>query len=101
MKKDEQSTQGACSLEEHYAQLLDIKAPWLVTRVETAPDLSKIDVWVEHAPDVALKCPICGATAPGYDKSSERVWRHLDVCLIPLFVHCRLPRCKCPEHRVR
>ena len=101
MKKDWQTTQGARSLEEHYARLLGIEAPWLVTRVEAAPGLEQIDVWVEHAPDVALRCPICGATAPGYDRSGERVWRHLDVCLIPLFVHCRLPRCRCPQHGVR
>ena len=93
--------QGARSLEEHYAQLLGIKAPWLVTRVEAALGFTRIDVWVEHAPDVALVCPICGATTPGYDQSPERIWRHLDVCRIPLFVHCRLPRCQCPEHGVR
>ena len=35
-----------------------------------------------------------------YDHAEERTWRHLNTCQFQTLVHARIPRVKCPEHRV-
>ena len=91
---------GMSSLEGHYGRLIGIEAPWRVSKVSLDLERRRVDVWVEHG-RTPLRCPVCGAESPGYDRAPERVWRHLDVCLNTMFLHCRLPRCQCEKHGVR
>ena len=100
MEKIDALLGGASSLEEHYARLIGVEAPWRVSKVVLDPERRRVDVWVEYGRE-PLRCPVCGAVAPGYDKAPERVWRHLNVCLHTMYLHCRLPRCRCAEHGVR
>ena len=46
-------------------------------------------------------CPECGKSCKIYDRQKERVWRHLDTCQLRTFIHCRIPRVKCKEHKTR
>lgn len=49
-----------------------------------------------------LPCPECGEMCirAGYEKS-ERVWRHGDCLFYPCYVHCRRPRVKCKDHKIK
>ena len=84
-----------------YAALLHLRHPWRVREVKLDLASSRVDVWIEHAPDTKWCCPECGKASPLYDHSEEREWRHLDTCDCQTFVHTRPPRVKCPDHGVR
>lgn len=62
---------------ELYQTLLGLNAPWEVTAVDVtqASDecpLGEIAVRVRWQPDAPLRCPACGAVAPGYDTRTRR-----------------------------
>jgi transposase len=84
-----------------FTKILGLKAPWFITRVNTDEELQQIDVWVDHEKDIQAMCPECHKYYSVYDHSPERVYRHLNVCQMKMFIHVRLPRVKCPTHGVK
>ena len=86
---------------EFYEVLLGLRDPWRVTKVELDPDAGRVDVWIEDHSGIKWNCPECEKKASVYDHSEERVWRHLNTCQFGTYIHCRLPRVKCPRHGVR
>ena len=84
---------------ELYAQILGIKSPWQVSRVELALSAGEVTVHVEQEPDAKQYCPICAKVSPGYD-SRPRRWRHLDTCQYKTILVAEAPRVKCQEHGV-
>ena len=82
-----------------YAQILGIRSPWKVAEVKLSLAAGEVSVFVEHDPGVALCCPRCGATSPGYDKR-RRKWRHLDTCQYKTMLVADVPRIQCPEHGI-
>lgn len=81
-----------------YARILGIQPPWRVEDVMLR--LEAGEVLVRLGRDAGeLRCPTCGAAAPGYD-SRERQWRHLDTCQYRTIVQAAVPRVRCPEHGV-
>jgi transposase len=60
-----------------YANLLGIKIPWKVDRVQVDMASNRIDVWVEEAPGTMFSCAVCKQEAPVYYHPEEQVWRHL------------------------
>lgn len=83
-----------------YAQILGIQKPWVVREVDLDLKGGEVRVYVNHDPQVSLRCPECGAEVPGYD-TRERQWRHLDTCQYKTILVAEVPRCRCPEHGVR
>ncbi len=86
---------------ELYQQLLGVVSPWTVNRVELSVEGERVDVWVEHAPELRWPCPECGTLLSLYDHAEEREWRHLDSCQCKTFLHARPPRVACPTHGTR
>lgn len=86
---------------EFYKELLGLRDPWRVTKVELDSAAGRVDVWVEDRSGAKWNCFECGKKASVYDHSEERVWRHLNTCQFGTYIHARLPRVKCPEHGVR
>jgi len=82
-----------------YAQILGIKSPWQVTRVDLSVPEGEVTVQVEHAEGSMSCCPTCGKESPGYD-SRPRRWRHLDTCQYKTILVADVPRVKCEEHGV-
>jgi transposase len=85
---------------ELYQQVLGLKAPWSVSRVELNVKERRVDVWVEHPPGEHWACPTCGQSRGCYDHAEERVWRHLDTCQFQTHLHARIPRIACAEHGI-
>ena len=85
---------------ELYEELLGIKAPWRVSRIELDARAERVDVWVEHGEGGAWNCAECGEALAIYDHSEERSWRHLDTCQCQTHLHARIPRVPCPRHGV-
>lgn len=89
------------TVEEHYAKLLQLPAPWTVKKVEECLGEHRVTVWLSWPEAVPAVCPECGQAVPIYDRPKERTWRHLNVMQYRLELKCAVPRCQCPEHGVR
>lgn len=85
---------------ELYQQILGLKAPWVVERMELKVKEERVDLWITSREGAPFGCPECGETSPVFDHR-ERVWRHLDSCQFGTYVHCPVPRVECPVHGVR
>ncbi len=84
-------------IEEHYGQLLGIHTPWEIHKVDLNISEQRVDIEIEYT-DVSGICPECGAACPKHDDRKERIWRHLDTMQFATYLHCSVPRVRCPEH---
>jgi hypothetical protein len=80
-----------------YQHLMELKAPWVVERVEVSVKKGRVDIWVGYPKGTRFPCPECQGECGVYDQQ-ERVWRHLDSCQFQTFVHARVPRVDCSTH---
>lgn len=85
---------------ELFTQILGITKPWVVDEVDLSVPEHRVDVHLSHVEGLLWACPTCGKALSVYDHAEERTWRHLDTGGFPTYLHARLPRVKCPEHRV-
>lgn len=81
-----------------YARILGIQRPWRVDDVQLRLEAGEVVVRLGRE-EGELRCPTCGAVAPGYDHR-ERQWRHLDTCQYRTIVQAAVPRVRCPAHGV-
>ena len=88
------------SVRAHYAMLLGVGQEWEVQRVEVDEGQKLIQAWARWRSGQVLRCPQCQERCPGYDKLSQRTWRHLDACGFTTLLHARIPRCRCQTHGV-
>jgi transposase len=88
-------------LSDFYFEMLGIKSPWFVKESIYNAKKNRIDVYLEHEEKGVFHCSFCKKSAPIYDHSKERTWRHLDTCDVQTYVHAKLPRIDCPEHFVQ
>lgn len=90
-------------MEDHelYAQILGIRSPWRVDRVELKLAEGEVHIHLAHEVDWQWACPECNQPCPLYDHQPERRWRHLDTCQYQTILHADPPRSKCAEHGAR
>jgi len=81
-----------------YAQILGVREPWRVERVELKLADGEVHVHLGHEEGLRWACPECGEPSPLYDHQPERCWRHLDTCQYRTILHAEPPRSNCPEH---
>ena len=86
--------------EEHYEQLLGLRSPWSVTKVDLNMQKLRVDIYVEHVGQTEV-CPECGASCRIYDEAAERTSRHLDTIQIETLLHAKTPRVECAKHGVK
>lgn len=84
-----------------FTKILGIKLPWFITRIEADTLKERVDIYIDHEPDIRVACPECGGFYAMHDHSPKRVYRHLNTCHLSTFIHVCLPRVKCPEHGVK
>jgi transposase len=87
---------------ELYEQILGIRSPWYVERVELQLEKvpAAVRVYLQHR-EQSSPCPECGKECALYDHQSERRWRHLDTCQYQTILHAAPPRTNCSEHGIR
>jgi transposase len=83
-----------------YQQILGLRKPWVVERVEVNRGSQEVVVHVGLEGPIVLGCPECGKAMPGYDHR-ECAWRHLDTCQYRTILKAKVPRGTCAEHGVR
>lgn len=86
---------------ELFEKILKLKAPWFITKVEMKEKQRRIDIYIDHEKNIDVKCPECNRFYSVYDHSPERVYRHLNVCQMAVYIRVRLPRVDCPTHGVK
>jgi len=84
---------------ELYRQILGVVSPWEITRIDLNMDKQQVDVFLECPSLSEGICPKCGKLCKVHDRREERIWRHLDTCQLRTFIHCRIPRIKCEDHK--
>jgi transposase len=84
-----------------YAQILGVREPWRVERVELKLADGEVHVYLGHEDGLKWACPECGEPCPLYDHQPERCWRHLDTCQYRTILHAEPPRSNCSEHGPR
>lgn len=84
-----------------FQTLLKLAEPWYIAGIDIDPADEAMHVRIDFRRDARFACPECGTPAEVYDRSEERVWRHLDLWQCKTWLHCRLPRIRCPQHGIR
>ncbi len=84
---------------ELYAQILGIRSPWCVEKVELLSSVGEVKVYVVPEAKGMFPCPNCRAASPGYD-TRRRQWRHLDTCQYKTILVCDVPRVECSQHGI-
>jgi transposase len=84
---------------------LGLTEPWKVTKVEMIPseknpDRMEVHITVDYQEGSKFPCPECGESCPVYD-SKQKVWRHLNFFQYRCYIHARVPRIGCEQHKVR
>jgi len=90
---------------ELYTKILGIESPWEIKELQLALEKGQIDIEVGLQAGTEPICPLCETEGKQrickiHDRRVERIWRHLDTCQYKTYIHCRIPRVKCPEHGV-
>lgn len=90
-----------------FSAALHLPAPWFITNVEFKelpdnPAVSELHIFIDFKKGSKFPCPVdgCGHTSPVHD-TQERVWRHVNFFQYPCYIHARVPRVNCSDHKVR
>jgi transposase len=86
---------------ELYRQILGVVAPWEIEKIDLDMDKNRVDIYLQWPYKQEGICPECGKSCKIHDRREERIWRHLDTCQLKTFIHCRIPRVKCDEHKTK
>jgi transposase len=84
-----------------FAKILGLRAPWFIKQVMVDDQAQRVDIHVDHEPDIRVRCPVCEKLYGLYDHAPERVYRHLNTCQMQTYIHVRPPRVNCPTHGVK
>jgi transposase len=84
---------------EFYQQILGLRSPWEVQKVELSVEGKSVVVQVGYAAGTLWGCPESGERLPCHDHV-ERRWRHLDTCGFETIIQARVPRVRGNEGKV-
>ena len=86
---------------ELYRQILGVVAPWEIRKIDLEMERGRVDIYLEWPHATEGICPECGKKCKVHDRREERIWRHLDTCQLRTYIHCRIPRVSCDEHKTK
>jgi transposase len=85
---------------ELYRQILGIVEPWKIAEIRLEISKQEVHIYLEYPAQKTGVCPTCRKECKIHDKREERSWRHLDTCQLKTFIHCRIPRVVCQDHKI-
>jgi len=80
---------------------LGLSDPWQVTSVEFDRETKRLDLRIDFSKGAMFCCPECDRSGLKAYDTEEKVWRHLDFFWHQAYLTARVPRVRCPEHKVR
>ncbi len=81
---------------------LSITEPWLIENVEFDPEKKRLDIYMNFKPGSVFKYG-----EPGFEDKYKaydtvhKTWRHLNFFEHECFLHCRIPRIKIGDNKIR
>jgi transposase len=84
-----------------FTKILGLRPPWFIQKVMVDDQAQRVEIYVDHEPDIRVRCPVCNTLYGLYDHAPERVYRHLNTCQMQTYIHVRPPRVNCPTHGVK
>ena len=82
-----------------YAQILNVREPWIVTEVILEQKEKTVVVQLELTDKAVGICPSCNKPCLGYDHRIQR-WQHLDTCQYQTIIEANVLRVNCKEHGI-
>lgn len=80
---------------------LGLSGPWQVTGVEFDAERKRLDLRAGFPRGATFCCPECDVAGLKAHDTEEKCWRHLDFFEHRAYLTARVPRVRCPEHKVR
>jgi transposase len=80
---------------------MGIQEPWHITDLNVDADNWRIDINIDFRSGSTFPCPECGQADCGVHDTQEKTWRHLNLFQYQVYLHARVPRIRCSDHRVR
>lgn len=77
---------------------LNISNPWRIEKIEFNENC-ELHIYVGYIKGTKFDCKDCGKKCNIHD-TKEKTWRHLNFFEHKTFIHCKVPRIKCDEHKV-
>lgn len=87
------------NIEEAFGEVLDVRAPWRVQDIEFFHKNKLVEVHIDFERGSTFPCQVCGKLCKAHDSVTHR-WRILDFIDYRCYITCKVPRTKCPEHKV-
>jgi transposase len=89
-----------------YSEILGLQPPWEIVDIRLDMAEERVDIYIEWPYGTEAPCPVCSegndtTLCKIHDRRQERVWRHLDTCQMKTYIHCHIPRIKCPHHGIK
>lgn len=89
------------TLKQHYTKILGLDDSWRILHVDLDIQKIHLTIEIESPRGTKLPCPICGRLCSKEDSSGTRSWRHLDTMQFETILKCKIPRVRCPVHKVK
>lgn len=88
-----------------FTTALGLGEPWSVKSVEFVPSakneqVREVHITVDFREGSTFPCPECGTACAVHD-TKQKTWRHLNFFQYRCYIHARVPRVACPEHKVK
>lgn len=90
--------------EDLFRVALHLTAPWFVNQIKFIESDKKIQIWVDFLKGSRFQCPKCNKLDCEIHDTALKTWRHLNFFEHLTYIHCRVPRVKCPDcgvHQVK
>jgi transposase len=84
-----------------FQRALGLAQPWEVVGVEFDAGQRRLDLRIDFAKGARFACPECAWEGCEVHDTEEKTWRHLDFFQHQAYLSARVPRVRCPEHKVR
>jgi transposase len=91
------------TFESVYTEILGIRSPWKIAKVEFSIDHGEVVIDVEYPKGTKGICGEEGCLKECliHDRAPVREWRHLDTCQLKTVIRCEVPRTNCPDHKIK
>jgi transposase len=87
-----------------FTAALNLQDPWYVKDVSFEDTLGgkELHIRIDFKKGGQFVCPEdgCKTSATAFD-TQEKTWRHLNFFQYKAYIHARVPRIKCPDHKIR
>ena len=87
-------------LEQHYAELLNLEAPWQVQEVAVDFEARTVEIRLAWAAR-EVPCPVCGRGCPVHPGTTEEIWPYLNMMAFSTRIRTRLLKAVCVTHGIR